>query len=587
MSFHLRVFSAAERAAQEAADRIARLGKFDVVTPQLFGCQKYTEADALNGIENMIDDTARLNLWLAWPGEIDMGPYWYRISEELYTKAEGRMLNAHGRGTFTGDRDQGFQGVVGAISAFVIHRDDRIPPRRRTRYRAPKTAQDEDDPPISVMFENHGEGATFANFALLMDCDYTDMRPENRGAEVDVAFFNGCRGGVFACLTSSGYFDIANELWDVTGGGPSLDTFTAPDGLPYPQHINGGADQCRTTPRAWGGRKQVWLMGALESDDGSYYDVVTDTIKTNQGGRGGSGGSDFTMNDRWMLYGPEHHSGYLFYEPTMNVDTEDTWLIAACLVIDGRRGSNTQGRIQRMLIANGRIRTNETRIWFDRAARVDLEFIHSEPSKGEWRNSEGLIVNIAAYGVTSYGPIALRPTSGTGGGCLDIHARGFWGTDPVEDYTVKGVPSFTYADKYVGIEERDWVPEFVFLDSVTVTHASGKTVRLRNMVWCEFTITWENAVVASDGSVATLQGLYYDRAPDSTFAGNIDYLASTGIIPTGGFQLACPTNTGSEWKGRLHFVSDDGTKIEYDDGQFQTSGTLKGAFWYRTDKPVY
>jgi len=555
----------------------------DKVTPQHFGVEAGTEALAVAG--TLVDQTARLTAWMASPHpRLHVPAGWYRISESLYNKIDGRIITGDGRG-YISNREHGFKGLVGAKSVFIVDKDDSLPRIRRTRRMAPETALDPDDASISVMLDNQGDGAQFSGFALVADVDLTNTSRTNMGADVDVGFFNGCRTAVKSDIATLGYFRVTSEYWDVTGS-PVVGRMIGPDGLPYPTYKVSGCDQCFTNPQSYGGRSGVGILGAVWGT-GTYYDFVNETTYGAWGSRGGSGHSDFMFGDQWVIYGPEHHSGFRLYDPTMNVSTEDTDAIPATIKIDTRRGSDSQGRGRRVKIGNGRIRTNEAaRIWLDRAAEVTLGNIHTEPSGGVWKDTSGTVIDITDYTNHSYGALALRPTSGTRDGAIDIVAFDFQGTGVYARWTVEGVPTFSYADSFGDRQSGTWTPRFAFESFEAggayvvqdgTWHRDGSEVRV------DFTLQWNLLNVTSDTSIAYVRDLPFDRANNSALLGQVIRPSSTGI--SGNMLLGSRDLTVTPADvNRVSFFTEAGGEIDYRDGFFLTTGTLRCAMTYHTDE---
>jgi hypothetical protein len=555
-------------------------------TPQDFGVVAGTEAQAIAGA--LVDQTARLKAWMNSPHpHLHVPAGWYRISESLYNKLDGRIITGDGGG-YVSNREHGYNGLVGAKSVFVVDKDDTIPAIRRTRREAPETALDPDDAPISCMLDNQGDGAHFKGFALIADCDFTDMSQFNFGAHVDVGFFNGCRTAVRAELSYSGYFRKAAELWDYTGS-PTVGRMTGPDGLPYPEYKVSGGDQCFTNPQIYSAHGGVSILGA-KWGTGTYYDYVTDTTYGAWGGRGGSGHSDFTFGEQWVIY-TDHHSGFRVYDPTMDVATEDTDAISAAIKIDSRRGSGTQGRGRRVYIGNGRIRTREAaRIWLDRVAEVTMKNIHTEPMGGVSKDTSGAVIDITDYTNHSYGPLALRPTSGTRDGAIDILAFDFQGTGVYARFTVEGVPTFSYADTFGDRQTGTWMPSFLFLDVVTVTSATGTFRRVGDLLFCDFTIEYTGANTADPSTVA-IGGQPYPRALGSPLMGSLDMTVTTGLdfSAATGLELIGPAivTAGDAQSEKMEVYRQNGTSLKYNSaGVFQAAGKIAGSFWYRTDQSL-
>lgn len=295
---------------------------------------------------------------------------------ELLLRVENQWLDGSGE-------PEGFylQDVRGGTILFFTGTGDKF---RYTRRLAPETSTDPDDADISVMVNVQQENTRVSNIGICCYVDLSDASPSNLGADYDVGVLNGCRVNVsFSNVKVFGYNRHANILWDVTRGNATAQHLDKDDiPLPAGTVLNGADGGCLYRVFTRGGKKGLFVSGAINSPSGDYYDYRTDTVLSVQGGRGGVGSSDFHAID-CVFNSREHHSGYRAWDPLspLNAANESIDDAAFCIGIDGRRGSASQGRIRRFRFTNCRIATLEAaRVFFDRTYEVTFDGVQNEPA---------------------------------------------------------------------------------------------------------------------------------------------------------------------------------------------------------------
>lgn len=523
--------------------------------------------------DGITDDTLAIQGAIDTGLNVDLGPGKFRITNELLITTHGQHIFGRGNGVISPDQ----KALIGAKTILFIDKADTIPRYIKTRRQARETVADPDDAPLSVVINNQGEAARFYDFAIELDCDYTDMSPTNLGGDCDVALFNGCRGDVKPDrITVLGYFRVASYYLDVTGT-TTLPQFTTPGGIQYPPVSVGGSDRVELgTINCKGGLKAVFLAGAKESANGNYYDGVSGTTTSIQGSRGGSGASDFRVHSGSYLESREHHSGYRATDPLMDTSAEDIDLIAAVVAIDGRRGSTAQGRIRRQSITDTRMRTIEAaRIFTDRAYELNINWVHTEAKSGTVRNTSGVVIDQFDYDNHSYGSVACVPTSGTEEGTDQVSSYGLWGTRPVPAWSSDLVDNFSAAQSYP--TSGDWIPEFIFDTGTVYTEQYGRFTRVDDVFFCDFKITY-NSLSLADNSSITITNLPATKDGNSSFQGALNFTDSTGFVASTGESVRFSDDTSIS---RFRVTKGDGSPYTYSGGEIQSSGVLQGSFWYR------
>lgn len=455
----------------------------------------------------------------------------------------------------------------------------------QTRRAAPENSGDAQDNPLSAALNCQAEGVKLQSLFVDLYCDYSDTTATNLGADYDVGFLNGTRVGVqITDVCFRGYWRFASILGDVTRG-IGISQFTSDSGTAFPAGtIANGMDRMYLrNVIARGGLKGLYVRGALESASGDYYDHLSSTIVSNHAERGGVGASDFEAQN-CAFAGRDHHSGVRAYDPqsTLNPDNEDLETISAGIVIDGRRGVASQGRIRKMRFSNCRVETFESaRVFLGRSHEIYLEEYHDEPieesvSGGSIYATDGSTVvdptDTSSSG-DSYKGIAAVATSGTNVGSDEIHLDQPINT-PDPDWFQNVVTNNSVVLNPVSddndTETANWRLVTVSMSTETLSVRQMGKWRLLSL---ELAWTGLDTGDTSEASIGALSDV------DSTLAErivlSINRTGSTGIDWTDadavGLQLEGWDDSGTT---RLRAVNESGTAVSYDDGVIQASGSL-------------
>jgi len=496
----------------------------------------------------------------------------YRISAELLIITANQKLFGDGAGMLKGKTNLGAKTTIfcnTTIAPYVI-----------TRRNPRETSGDTNDVAKSTMVNIENENVRISGIFFELFCDYTDMSPSNLGANVDIAVFNGCRGGTeledIVCL---GYFRIGAIFCDVTRG-TDIPELEHPTRGAYPKTGTNGSDQILLSRISTsGGLKGVQLLGAIQTASGDYYSEEDDTIYPDS--RGGSGASDFTINNRSVLEAREHHSGYRAYDPTLDPDTDSLVGLSCCLLVDSQRGSATQARTRRIYIENVRMKTIEAaRMFFSRAYEVYGNWIHTEPSSQTTYDTGGVLIDNTDYVNHSYGPVACRTTLGLTGdpaitdGADQLAFFGLWGTGLINNWSKDRVNKLTHTREYV--DEGSWIPEFQFVDAPTYVNQIGTWTKINDVIFMDFTIEYSGLDIADVSDIA-ITGFPYTISFSTSVNGQLSFEKSTGWVAGSGEGVMFD-NQGIS---RINLTRIDGAPYDYNDGQLQASGILTGSCWFR------
>ena len=502
----------------------------------------------------------------------------YVVTGELLITTAGQFIYGDGSG-YIGEITRSF---IGAKTKLLVPETAVFDRYIKTRRQARESASDANDAPLSAVVNNQGEGARFDHIAIEIECDYSNMSPTNLGADVDIGYFNGCRGDVtLDNVKVLGYARVASFYLDVTRSNGALPEIIAPNGVQYPSGGTNGCDRISLSGcHSLGGLKGLFVAGAKESASGDYYDFITGSIYSSQGGRGGSGASDLLIDRNCYFQSREHHSGYRATDPTMDTSTEDIDTIAACIAIDGRRGSSSQPRLRRINISNCRLKTMEAaRIFLDRAYEVNINWLHSEPKSGDVYDTSGNLISITDYDNHSYGPLACVPTDADNGGGADhIHCYGVWGTGIIAKWSQDLVANFsnTRQKNDDDVETGSWTPAFLFESGAEYVSQKGSYRSVDGYIICEFELEW-SALSTNDTSTITIKGFPQTIKAESAVTGNIDLGKSTGLSNlTNGVTI---TSDGSI--SRVKLCDNNGNDLKYNSGEIASSGKLVGSFTFK------
>jgi len=517
------------------------------------------------------DDTTAIQEAINTGKEVIIPDGTFRITDELLITTLGQKISGKGCGEFFNQDVKGFRTKI------LIDKDTTITPYRKTRRNARASSSDADDAEISVAINIQAEAVELSDFILELGCDYTNTSSSNLGGDCDVGIFNGCRAEVkMHKINVLGYFRVASIYLDVTAG-TTVANYSSPSYGQYPANSTNGCDRmhisfCHTK----GGLKGLFLAGAKESSSGNYYDGLSDSVKSAEGGRGGSGASDLLIDQDCFFESRDHHSGVRATDPTMNTNTENTDNIACCIALDGRRGSTSQGRTRRINIKDTRLRTLEAaRLFTDRVYELNINWLHSEPDSSVTpKNTSGSTIDITDYTNHSYGPIACKSTSSYNVGSDEIHIYGVWGTGIQEQWSDNLVTNFTQTRTYP--DSGVWTPVFEFVTAPTYSTQSGNWREINGIIFCDFQITY-SGLDTSDSSPINIGGLEQTISTSTAVIGAISFEKSTGWSASSGdgVILDNPSTT------RIHLRKPDGTAYNYNSGQIQASGIIIGSFWFR------
>lgn len=557
--------------------------------------------------DGVTDDTVAIQRAIDTGKEVIIPSGTYKITNELIIHTTGQIVRGLGKGFFND------YSITGAITKILIAKDTTIPPYRKTRREAPKTSSDTNDAELSAAINIQADGVELSDFLLQLECDYTDLSSSNLGGDCDIGIFNGCRSEVkIKNINILGYFRIASIYLDVTASISSdVPNFTTPanhstkPNFQYPANLINGCDRIHVSEcHTMGGLKGLFLAGAKESDDGTYYDVINNAVAagTSNGGRGGSGSSDLLIDQNCYFESRDHHSGVRAINPqsTLNPDNENIDTIACCIALDGRRGSSSQGRLRRVNINNVRLKTFEAaRLFTDRIYELNINWMHTEPNSGSGLltsdkkiyKADGTTDITSTVGTTtssgnSYGPLACKATSGTNLGSDEIHCFGVWGTGIVEAYSDDKVTNFTQTRTYP--DSGTWTPSFQFVTAPTYVTQTGNWRKINDIIFCDFKLEYHSLDTSDTSDIAirmdsvTPAGVSLEINSISGVLGQLSKGKSTGIV-SNDFTKIEHVVGGTD---RVTLVRPDGTAIDYNDSETQagTSSspvTLVGSFWFR------
>jgi hypothetical protein len=383
--------------------------------------------------------------WAAFQAAIDTGkhvhipgPAIYRIDgKELQFVRAGQIMSGDGMGSSYGP--QSLRNHVHHTTLMFTGTGERYV---KTRRQPREVVGDPNDAPLATAINVQNEGVQLVDFAVFCHVNYAaDGSVANLGADWDVGVFNGSRAHMLVQrVRSIGYWRVASFYVDVTYA-MTMPRFTNPrTGLAFPLGTYSGADKV-TFVDCWGqgGRKGLFIAGAIETPSGDYYDGVSGTTLPNQGNRGGAGCSELNVT-RCMLWGREHHSGYRAYDPRvdMNFDLESIDLMSAPLVIDGRRDGGTQNRLRRMLFTDCRFQTFEAvRVGLGRAYEVYFTNTNTEATSGAVFTSTGSPITQSDPSV-NYGPMARATPSSEAVGSDRIFISGINAEPTAQHFQNKG-----------------------------------------------------------------------------------------------------------------------------------------------------
>lgn len=392
------------------------------------------------------DSTTAIRLALATGRNVYLpeGDYW--VSDRLVAVTAGQKIFGDGCGEIFTISSASWRTRILAKGTFFT--------QVMTHRQASTVASPVSDAAMSCVFDIENDAVSISDLMIDLYCDYTDTASTNLGSDCDIGIFVGCRKEVkIERVNVRGYFREASIYYDVTRG--NFAEFSHTSVGDYPVSIGGhGCDRGLVHGcTVMGGRKGIYLSGPILTG-GNYYDVASATDVADEGGRGGVGASDFTIDGQSYICSREHHSGYRAYDPTMDPDTEDIDAMSGCIVIDARRGDTDQGRVRRIRIDNIRMRTCEAaRLFLGRAYEVEINWLHSEPdTSGVYDTSGNPITN--NYATNAYGPIAAQTTSGALDGTDEVRIDGMWGTGPVAAWFQNRVTNYvilnctTNADRF-------------------------------------------------------------------------------------------------------------------------------------------
>ena len=361
------------------------------------------------------------------------------LSEALSLERTGQVLQGQGMG-------YGYGSAATALRDFVpesrIIATGTFARRLLTRRAARLTAADPDDPVMSAAIEVNADHVNLRDFAVWLDCDYTDLDPSNLGADVDVGIFVGCRPGVqMSNVGVFGYFRKAGLYIDVTRDPLQLPELLGPDGNPLPSGASGasfrGVDGIQLwNPYIRGARVALAVLGA-KNTGGDYYDTRLGAVVPDR--RGASGSSDFNVYGG-RLYAGGHHSGRRLVDPIgygsaltrANMEAEGDFAPAG-IHIDGwsANGGNTthgQGALRGFNFFATRVADPEIfRVRLGRCDEVAFTgraWIENGTNGVTVQDASGVDVNTNDYVNSTYGHFST--TSATGAIRGEAVSGGVW-----------------------------------------------------------------------------------------------------------------------------------------------------------------
>lgn len=284
-----------------------------------------------------------------------------------------------------------------------------------TRRQPKNSPTDPDDAPLSVCINIQAEGVKLEGFSVLLDDDFNAKAPGISGAEWDVGIFNGCRVGLKTVdVHIIGYHRVANYYHDVTRAA-ALPELSTPDGIQFPRGtVLSGADGTKHVRPIWaGGRYAEVILGAIDGEDGMYYNEETGQLVRD--GRGGFGTSDYTVQDG-HLAGGIHHSNIRWTDPVSPLDPAAEGFSSGAQYIDARAGIRAS-RVTKLSFDRVRFESKEP--FLCRLDRVGL--IRYISPQWEWRNRRvvpragGDPVNPSDTREHGYGAVSATERTGTVG----------------------------------------------------------------------------------------------------------------------------------------------------------------------------
>lgn len=432
--------------------------------------------------------------WLATQTALDSGKtvhvpeglYW--ISDELEFITVGQELVFHssggyGYGSFAAMRSTWVKKTCFIAYGSRFQLDSRV--RTRVNYRG--SAADPQDAPLSVVFNIQAEGVILRNPHIWLNCDYSDLRPNNFGDPCDIGIFVGCRVGVQIINPQIiGYFRKSGLHYDVTHD-TELPRHLDKKGVPYPMGQNvGGADGCfLINPFILGGRRGLAIEGSRPAPGydwygPAYYDEQLKTTVSDS--RGNFGFSDFYV-EVGRIFGPEHHSMYRLKNPVgYGVELTEATMMAeptdapAAVYISGLAG-NGNHTIHGIRFLGTRLSSFEAfRVRLDYAARPMFIACHIEGSGVTCKDTQGNDITVADHW---YGHIAgsinskkLQVYGGVSTTGFDFAFKYYFGSD----FTWYNERGDAYVRSLNGVQ--DYIDIFLSRDRVRVARFTQNTLTL-------------------------------------------------------------------------------------------------------------
>lgn len=384
------------------------------------------------------DDTEALRACFdTWSKCIFIDKGTYLVTDTISNRVENRIVMGMGNGECTGTEDAR-KYFTSASSILAVGTGTK---RQITRREYRPDANSAPEPGRSAVIENWGGAARFENFSIELFCDYTDDSPTNYGADWDIGFFNGCRGGVeLQHITVLGYFRMAGIYWDVTHSFviPNLlDIYGESVPIPLANIIGGGrysvrgsgADQCGMYNCRVRGARIPWVLLGPKGDEigAPFYDWVTDMTYLDN--RGVSGASDFRSRDG-VYIAENHHSGWRSTDPLgwgspltrENMEQEPDFAPAA-FYIDVRTGNEGEpdeegpnGGVHSVLLDDRRyVSFGPFMGRLDKCRKIILgDSVHIESGAGLYvvRDTAGTAIDVSDRINCSYFMLATTPNTG-------------------------------------------------------------------------------------------------------------------------------------------------------------------------------
>jgi len=532
----------------------------DNIDVKWFGAKGDGITDDTNAIQNAID--TGFNVYLP-EGT-------YIISDEILIITEEQKIYGDGGGSIDTHYNPYYKTRILGKGTFSKY--------RKTRRLAPETSTDPDDKPLSCMINIENINCTIEDIFIDLYCDYTDNSITNLGSDCDIGIFNGCRTNLeIRNVSVHGYFRVASIYLDVTRSTGIFPEFTSPKGITYPIGDGvSGSDRIKlSSVNTLGGFKGIFLAGALNSSSGNYYDYLSGNTFTAQGGRGGSGDSDFLIDENSYIQGRDHHSGARGYDATGTTNTDNIDDITACLAIDGRRGSTSQGRIRRIRVQNSRLKTIEAiRIFIDRAYEVSIDWVHTEPATFLY-DATGKSSGDSGFNSENYGPIACKPTDGVYNGTDQVMVRNLLGSGALDSKFQNLLDNWSYIKFDDNVNFNHYSTD-AYLNLVTVTTdiSSTNIKKIGQLtvasIYCEY-----SSLDTSDVSKIAFKTplVESDISSLDTVSVSINYAASSGLVTTSTEKLiAVPVLVSGDL--HLNFSLDGTTMEKYNGGKILDSGKI-------------